>query len=119
MTGQDSWDLWVAIEEIKAKAETKDEQVNKLTKSLRRLRADIKRAKAQERAICDTAEQKVRKDILAFAQEQGQHFQEGIDKLVAQNGGHNMRFEMLGRFEDEVRDLLGLGSREKAPWEEG
>ncbi len=30
MTGQDSWDLWVAIEEIKAKAETKDEQVNKL-----------------------------------------------------------------------------------------
>ena len=119
MTGQDSWDLWVAIEEIKAKAETKDEQVNKLTKSLRRLRADIKRAKAQERAICDTAEKQARKDIVDFVRVQGQHLEGKIEKLVAQNGGHTMRLEMLGRFEDETRQLLGLGPREKAPWEEG
>ena len=118
MTGQDSWDLWVAIEEIKAKAETKDEQVDKLTKSLARLRAGIKRAKAQEREICDKADQKARKEILSFARIQGGQLQEGIDKLVAQNGGHNMRLEMLGRFEDEVRELLGLGPREKALWEE-
>ncbi len=119
MTGQDSWDLWKAIEDLREKLETKDEQIIKLTRSLARLRADIKRAKAQERTICDKAEKQARKDIVDFVRVQGQHLEGKIEKLVAQNGGHTMRLEMLGRFEDETRQLLGLGPREKAPWEEG
>ncbi len=117
MTGQDSWDLWKAIEDLQEKGKAKDEQITRLTKSLARLRVAIKRAKAQEHEVCDKADQKARKDILAFVQEQGKHFEGKIGDLVAQGGDHNMRLEMLGRFEDETRQLLGLGPREKAPWE--
>jgi peptidoglycan hydrolase CwlO-like protein len=48
MSQQDIWDLWAAIEDIRTKAKAQDERIDKLTKSLRRLRADIKRARAQK-----------------------------------------------------------------------
>lgn len=68
MTQQDIWDLWAAIEELKTKLKTKDEQITKLTKSLARLRASIKRAKVQERAVCDKAEQQTREEMGALMQ---------------------------------------------------
>lgn len=115
MSQQDIWELWAAIDELKTERTKQVERIAKLTKSLARLRASIKRAKAQERAICDKAEQTVREEAATLIQVLDDACRAKIDELAAQGSRLDTRADTRDDFEDEVRQLLGLGPREAWP----